>query len=261
MHNNHSQKIITYKDENNLFWFKINRPDKRNAVDYDVMNELKKAIANAKNDTSIRAFVITGTGDHSFCSGGDLSVFHALHTKEEAFSMLSKMANILYSLMTIPMPTFALINGTAVGGGCEIAAACDFRLAVPHAKVGFIQGKLGITTGWGGASMLFEKATGPNALKMLSSSAIYTAEEAKELGFIQKIIQKHEDEASSNSDIDQYIISSANVLRSYKKALIAKWDHTNLKDRMLAEVTQCSILWEQDEHHDAVADFLKRKKK
>ncbi len=70
--------------------------------------------------------------------------------------MLSKMGKILYDIATLPVPTIALINGAAVGGGCEIATACDFRLVAKDAKCGFIQGTLGITSGWGGGTYLFE---------------------------------------------------------------------------------------------------------
>lgn len=251
-----SSKTVTYIDEHKLFWFKINRPDKRNAVDYDVMNELEQALKEVKGNKAIRAFIITGTGEQSFCSGGDLSVFHALHTKEEAYSMLSKMGGILYSLMTLPVPTYALINGTAIGGGCEIASACDQRWALPHAKLGFVQGKLGITTGWGGASMLFEKIPSPQALQMLNSATIYSAEVAKKLGFVQKIIPANETHAMHES-----LVQSSGVLSSYKQALVSKWEQTNLKERMLAEIEQCAYLWEQDEHHNAVAGFLQNKKK
>jgi enoyl-CoA hydratase/carnithine racemase len=158
--------------------------------------------------------------------------------------------------MTLPVPTYALINGTAIGGGCEIAAACDHRWALPHAKLGFVQGNLGITTGWGGASMLFEKIPVANALQMLTSSTIYTAEEAENLGFIQKVVN-----LSETNQIHSNLVTSSGVLSSYKAALISKWMLTNLKERMLAEIEQCAILWEQDEHHDAVAKFLESKKK
>ncbi|MFE7064381.1 enoyl-CoA hydratase/isomerase family protein [Sutcliffiella sp. NPDC057660] len=251
-----SSKTVSYIDEHRFFWFKINRPDKRNAVDYDVMNELEQALKEVKRNTAIRAFIITGTGEHSFCSGGDLSVFHALHTKEDAYAMLSKMGAILYSLMTLPVPTYALINGTAIGGGCEIASACDQRWALPHAKLGFVQGKLGITTGWGGASMLFEKIPSPQALQMLNSATIYPAEEAETLGFVQKIVPAIETRALHES-----LVQSSGVLRSYKQALVSKWEQTNLKERMLAEIEQCAYLWEQDEHHSAVERFLQSKKK
>ena len=249
-------KVHTYIDHNQIYRFTINRPEKRNAIDYDVMNELKTALKDVRENHSIRGFVITGSGENSFCSGGDLSVFHALHTKEDAYAMLSKMGKVLYDLMTLPVPTFAWINGTAIGGGCEIAAACDQRWSVPDAKLGFVQGKLGITTGWGGASMLMEKVTHANAIKMLSSAKIYTASEALELGFIQKVVPSFISEY-----IEEELSVSSSVLRSYKKSFISKWEQTALKERMIAEIEQCSFLWEQDEHHEAVSAFLERKKK
>lgn len=251
-----TSKTESYIDEHQIFWFKINRSDKRNAVDYDVMNGLNQALGEVRGNASIRAFIITGAGEQSFCSGGDLSVFHALHTKEEAYAMLSKMGGILYDLMILPVPTYALINGTAIGGGCEIASACDQRWAFPHAKVGFVQGNLGITTGWGGASMLFEKIPSPQAMQMLTSANIYTAEEAERLGFVQKVVT-----SVRTQGIGEILVTSSEVLRSYKQALVSKWEQTNLKKRMLAEIEQCAYLWEQDDHHNAVERFLQNKKK
>ena len=249
-------KVQTHIDDDQFYWFTINRPDKRNAIDYDVMNELKSSLNQVRENHDIRAFIITGSGNQSFCSGGDLSVFHALHTKEEAYSMLSKMGEILYDLMTLPVPAVALINGTAIGGGCEIAAACDHRWALTHAKLGFVQGRLGITTGWGGASMLMEKIQHASAIKMLSSASTYTASEAMELGFIQKVAPFFDIHS-----LQEEVTASSSVLRSYKKSFILRWEQTALKERMLAEIEQCSILWEQDEHHDAVKAFLESKKK
>ncbi|WP_339145711.1 enoyl-CoA hydratase/isomerase family protein [Sutcliffiella sp. BMC8] len=248
-------KVHTYIDDNHFYWFTINRPEKRNAIDYDVMNELEKGLNEIRENIAIRGFIITGSGQHSFCSGGDLSVFHALHTKEDAYAMLSKMGKVLHNLMTLPVPTFAWINGTAIGGGCEIASACDQRWAVPHAKLGFVQGNLGITTGWGGASMLMEKVPHASAIKMLSSAKTFTASEAMELGFIQKVVPSFDPQY-----VEEEIAVSSTVLRSYKKTFISKWEQTALKERMIAEIEQCSILWEQDEHHEAVNAFLKHKK-
>ncbi|WP_096154743.1 MULTISPECIES: enoyl-CoA hydratase/isomerase family protein [Bacillus] len=250
-----SNKTIKIIDNQNIMWFTINRPEKRNAIDFDVMDSLKNALLEVKGNKKIRGFVITGSGDRAFCSGGDLSVFHSLRTKEQAYDMLSKMGSILYDLMVLPVPTFAYLNGTAVGGGCEIASACDFRIAKQNVKVGFIQGKLGITTGWGGSSMLLERVNYPEAMQMLYSSKLYEATEAKEIGFIQHVVTKNS-YGELMGKIHSQIAPSANVLRSYKMVAIQKWEASNLKQRMLDEIEQCSILWEKDEHHDAVDQFL-----
>lgn len=94
--------------------FTINREEKRNAINNEVMDGLKEVITYVKEHDDVRFLVVTGAGDRSFCSGGDLAEFHSLHTEDEAFGMLSKMGNILYELATLPVPTIALINGTAV---------------------------------------------------------------------------------------------------------------------------------------------------
>ena len=254
MHQQSNKTIITI-DDHNIMWFTINRPEKRNAIDFDVMDSLNHALLEVRENKNIRGFVITGSGERAFCSGGDLSVFHSLRTKEQAFQMLSKMGKILYELMVLPVPTFAYLNGTAVGGGCEIASACDFRVAQQHVKVGFIQGKLGITTGWGGSSMLFERINVPEAMKMLYSSRLYEVKEAEEIGFIQQVMSDCSIEDLKES-IHNQVIPSSNVVRSYKRVAIKKWEETNLKQRMLDEIEQCSILWEKDEHHEAVDQFL-----
>lgn len=254
-------KIKLKRLHNQLLVCTINRPDVRNAVDYDVMEGFKEAIHTVKNETTIKGLVITGTGTDAFCSGGDLSVFHGLHTEEEAYSMLSKMGEILFELMTLNRPTFALLNGVAVGGGCEIATACDFRIASSTSKVGFIQGKLGITTGWGGGTMLLEKLPVDRAGQMLYSANIISSEKGMEIGFINKVIPDKEFQQEGIQWIEDLLKnSSPSVLASYKELAVRKWLSTNLKARMEEEIKQCAILWESEEHHQAVDAFLGKKK-
>ncbi|HZG71603.1 MAG TPA: enoyl-CoA hydratase/isomerase family protein [Chondromyces sp.] len=242
---------------NGILRFTITRKEKRNAVNFAVMEGLQQAINLAKEE-EIRALVITGEGNRAFCSGGDLSVFHELRTEEQAYGMLSKMGGILYELAVLPKPTAALINGTAVGGGCEIATACDYRIAKSGTKMGFIQGSLAITTGWGGGTLLIERLQASTALKILSEAAVYKAEDLKRLGFVNEIVDEvNETEIYSFFDKESMIHSS--VLSSYKQMLIRKWEVTNLAQRMEQESRQCAILWAADAHHEAVERFLNKK--
>lgn len=236
--------------------FTITRDEQRNAIDYEVMQGLLEAIQLAK-EPEIKAFVITGSGERAFCAGGDLNVFHALHTHEEAYEMLSKMADILYSLLTLPKPTLGLVNGPAVGGGCEILSACDFRIARSGIKAGFVQGKQAITTGWGGGAILAEKLPPQKAMKLLMEAELKPVEQLKEDGFIDTIYDDVPLVACENF-LEKLLTLDSSVLHSYKSILVRKWEQTKLRERMEAEVRSCSYLWESDAHHLYVTNFLKK---
>ncbi|MGG3496054.1 enoyl-CoA hydratase/isomerase family protein [Peribacillus simplex] len=252
------QMIKIEKDIRGIMKVLINRPEKRNAVNYQLMDELKSILSEAAHDDEVKLLVLTGAGSEAFCSGGDLSEFQDLHTEEEAFTMLSKMGEILYTLAVFPKPTFALINGSAVGGGCEIATACDFRLAKSGVKLGFVQGTLGITTGWGGASLLLEKIPEQKALKLLLDAKIHKAEEAKEFGFVDEIVGEGLD--GWEKFAEDFLRHETGVLMAYKRLLVHKWEYSGLRGRMDAEIRECSKLWASDEHHAAVDRFLNKKK-
>lgn len=241
-----------------LLVFTITRLDKRNAVNFNVMEGLEKAIEQAKS-ADVRALVITGEGEQAFCSGGDLSVFHTLRTEEEAYGMLSKMGGILYNLAVLPKPTIALINGTAVGGGGEIATACDFRIAKIGVKLGFIQGSLAITTGWGGGTLLFERINAAHALKLLTEASIYRAEQLDHIGVISQVVDKV-DIAAAERFLEKELSIQSEVLSAYKQIQIRKWEANGLRERMMQEVRQCAVLWAKEDHHRAVDVFLNRKK-
>lgn len=240
-----------------ILLFKIEREEKRNAINYEVMDGLNRLIEEARGE-GIKAVAVTGAGERAFCSGGDLTEFHSLKSKGEAITMLSKMADILYSFLTLPKPTVAILNGAAVGGGCELASACDFRIAKKGIKAGFIQGRQGITTGWGGGSILSEKLSGPFAMKLLMEAEPLDAEELAGRGFIDRLFEGDAENAAS-AFLAKMLEHETGVLEGYKRVWIAKWEAANLKDRIDKEVDFCSALWESDAHHRKVEAFLKKR--
>ncbi|ARF18367.1 enoyl-CoA hydratase/isomerase family protein [Sporosarcina ureae] len=248
------------KIDQSIAYFTINRPAMRNAVNYDVMEGLESFLDQIEDDPEISFAVITGEGDMAFCSGGDLSDFHGFQTAEDAFPMLSRGASILYRIATLPMPTIALVNGAAVGGGCELATACDYRLVASHARAGFIQGTLAITAGWGGATLLFEK-NGPHdrLLKFTSRAGIHSPEQLLELGWATEVY-----EGDTEVALDQFLAPKLkvhrNVHRAYKSIATRNWKTNGLEHAMQEEARICSVLWESDAHHEAVQSFLTKSK-
>jgi enoyl-CoA hydratase len=250
--------VLLEQDKDGVVWFTINRQEKRNAISYEVMDYLQETIQMVEKNDDVKVLVITGAGDKAFCSGGDLSSFHRLQTKEEAYSMLGRMGHILYSLLTISKPTVALINGTAIGGGCELATACDFRYAKRGSKVGFIQGKLAITTGWGGATMLFEKMAYDKAFHVLLEAEPINVEKMYEYGWVHSLITGDNLKEECKKMLSSYLSKSVQVLRAYKMAAVARWKSEEFRARFFDEIERCSVLWESPEHDEAVQAFLNR---
>lgn len=248
---------IVEHDRDGIVWFAIHRPEKRNAINFAVMDKLEETIAMAETNDNVKALVITGTGDEAFCSGGDLSKFQHLHT-EDAKQMLEKMGKILYSLLTLSKPTVALINGTAVGGGCELASACDFRYAKRGCKIGFIQGKLGITTGWGGGTILLEKLPYTQALDILLRAERMSVEKMYEYGWVHAVLQGDNLREECRGLLSPYLSQSVSVLRAYKAIATEKWKSDEFRTRFFAEIARCAKLWGSEEHKRAIESFFKK---
>lgn len=240
--------------------FTIDRPERRNAINTEVVDGLERFLNQIEKDSSIHYTVITGTGEQAFCSGGDLSEYHALRTSDEALPMLSRMAGLLFRLATLPMPVIALVNGMAVGGGCELAMACDYRVVSKATKAGFVQGTLAITTGWGGATLLFEKdGKHDRVFRLLSEANLLTADEMLAVEWATEVYEGDAAQGLASFLQRMFVIDPA-VHRAYKTVAIRKWTADFMRDRMIEEARQCSVLWESDAHHEAVAQFLEKRK-
>lgn len=246
--------LITF--EEGIATFTIDRPETRNAVNTEVVDGLESFLSQVEKDSTISFAVITGTGERAFCSGGDLSEYHSLRTSEESLPMLSRMADLLHRLATLPMPTIALVNGTAVGGGCELATACDYRIVSVNARVGFIQGTLAITTGWGGATLLFEKdGKHDRVFRLLSEAQVHTAEEVLAFEWATEIYVGTAKEGLAQF-LEKMLKIHPDVHKAYKTIAVRKWTADFIQDRMQEEARQCSVLWESKAHHEAVDRFL-----
>jgi enoyl-CoA hydratase len=237
------------------------RPEVHNAVNRKMMNQLEEVLTRWKDDQQVKIVIVTGEGEKSFCSGGDIEEFHHLDGPSIS-GMLHHMKEILFHLQTFPKPTVAAINGIALGGGCEIATACDIRIAHPDVQLGFIQIKLGITTGWGGGTRLFQILPRSKALKLLLTGKKISSQEAFELGLADEIFPRdlfigHVLEWGKN-----ITCHSLPALVSYKKTLL---DQSNpsltLKEKLDLEVNRSAEIWGSSEHDQAVSTFLERSKK
>src|SRR5664279_6556732 len=161
----------------------LNRPDKRNAVSYDLIDDLIRALDEV-NNSSARVLILTGAGK-AFCSGMDLDNLKALigRTPEQNLEDSRTMVSLFRSLYEFPTPTIAAVNGAAIAGGTGLALLCDFTLAVPEAKFGYTEVRIGFIPAVV-ASFLLRQVGEKRTRELLLSGRIIKAPEALELGLV-----------------------------------------------------------------------------
>src|SRR5215216_6405424 len=165
----------------------INRPEVLNALNKEVMEELSAAIDIVSTDDNIKVVIITGAGKKSFCAGADIR-YVANIDPIEAERYATFIHNLLNKIENLEKPVIAAINGYALGGGCQLALACDIRIASSNAKIGQTEVTIGVPPGWGGTQRL-SRIVGPvKAKELIYSGKMITAEEAEQIGLINKVV-------------------------------------------------------------------------
>lgn len=251
------ESMITYeKHEKSYGIIRLNRPEKRNAISLQMAELLKSNLQEAEMD-DIKFLVITGTDDRMFSAGGDLHDLHANLSTEEAFDRLYPMMDVLNRIVQFPVPVIAKLNGDALGGGCELATACDIRIAKEHTKFGFIQTKIGILPGWGGGVLLCKKVQPSFALDWIARGTVFSAEELQEKGWIHRIVP--EADWMDDDLFDDYTEKSVEQMRLLKAQFKVHIGADGLFDVMIEDVRAAANLWESDAHREALAKFSKRK--
>jgi len=193
----------------------INRPQQRNAISLEILASIESAFRDASGDPGISCAILTGRGDKSFAAGGDLKEFDALRGVTDALSIGATGRRALDAIREFPVPVVAALNGLALGGGAELALACDFRIALPHARLGFIQGTLNIATAWGGAADLVVAVGACRALELLVSSRVLAAQEALAVGLLDRVCSPDEDLVSVvDAFVAPWIAKPSHVVRA-----------------------------------------------
>ena len=179
-------ETVQLKKEPPLGWIYLNRPDKLNAINEQLMKDLRQAIDELVADDQIRVIIITGLGK-AFCAGADISQFKTLNGLT-AWEFAKKGRELMDYIENLPKPTIAMINGYALGGGLELAMACDIRIAAEEAQVGLPEITLGIYPGFGGTQRLIRLIGKGKAMEMMMTGDRIPAREAERLGLVNKVV-------------------------------------------------------------------------
>ena len=180
------QDIIVKKEEG-IGWITLNRPHRLNAMTEDMMNELSSALSDFEFDKDVKCIVITGAGEKAFSAGADMTAFTGI-TPSMAVDGSMKGHELIARIEGLGKPVIACINGYALGGGLELALACDFRIASESAQLGSPEIKRGLMPGWGGTQRLVRVVGLAKAKELVMLGERITAEEAHKIGLVNRVV-------------------------------------------------------------------------
>jgi enoyl-CoA hydratase len=178
--------------EKGTFIITINRPDKMNALNKDLIEELGKAIDEVYNNDEIKTAIITGAGEKAFVAGADISEFTSLG-KNGGIALALKGRDLVFDkIENCHKPVIAAVNGFALGGGCELSMACHFRVASANAKFGQPEVNLGLIPGYGGTQRMTRLVGKGKAMELMMTADMIGADEAKALGLVNHVFPLEE---------------------------------------------------------------------
>jgi len=235
----------------------INRATKRNPLSRAVLAELDAVFNAHRDDDSLVVATITGAGDKAFAAGGDLKEFDALRSAEDAAQLFANAARALDAIRGFPVPVVAVLNGTALGGGAELALACDYRVAAAHAHIGFVQNRLAITTGFGGGCDLFRLLGPHRAMDVLLRAKVFSADEAQKLGLIDVVATPDAGlDATLPAFLAPLLRARPQVVRAVKRQALAELREATFAERRATEQTNFIETWIHPDHWTAAAQLL-----
>jgi len=249
--------IVNVRDD--VLWLRINRPQSKNALSGATLSELREACAAGAAIASLKAMVVTGEGSESFAAGGDLKEFAAIRSVEATDQLWETGSGALDGIRNFPVPVVAAVNGWALGGGAELAVACDYRVAARHAAIGFIHARLNITCGFGGGADLMRLLGHSRALRHALGAKALSAAEAHALGLVDEVAA--EDEALEDCVtrfLEPMLRHKPQVIRAYKRMAVAQREGAPLQARRAIEKECFRDTWMHDDHWSAVDQMTRR---
>lgn len=237
----------------------VNRPEKRNALSLGLLDEIGATLARHAGDEGVHCVVISAAGDRCFAAGGDLQELDAIRTEADTRAMSRRGRAALDAVRAFPVPVIAALNGHALGGGAELALACDLRVSAPQAEIGFLQAQLGVTTAWGGGIDLALTVGDRRALRILATSARLEAGRALDIGLVDWVCAPGQALGDClDAFLEPYLARPRNVLAGVKAPLAAQRRRLHA-ELAAAEEDAFVRTWTHPDHWAAVERALAKR--
>ncbi len=254
----HDYKTVQYAEAQSIATITLNRPDKRNAISYELIDDLIAALKQAAS-SSAQIVILTGAGK-AFCSGMDLDNLKQLtgRTHEQNVQDSETMASLFRTLYDFPKPTIAAVNGAAIAGGTGLATLCDFTLAVPEAKFGYTEVRIGFVPGIV-SSYLIANVGEKRARDLLSTGRLFDAEEAHRLGLVTEIVAPEQLMPRALALAAQLMENSPASLRT-TKALLSSYTKEQLDRQLKSAIKENAGIRQTADFKEGITSFLEKRK-
>ena len=241
--------------EDNVGTIAINRPDVRNALSTQVLGDIRGALAEFRYDDEVGVVVFTGAGDRAFAAGADIN-----ELRERTFldALASLMQAVYDEIEDYEKPTIAAVNGLALGGGCELAMACDIRIASENARFGQPEVNLSIIPGAGGTQRLARLVGKGKATEMILTGEIIGAEEAHRVGLVTRVISSDELVAVVRESARSIMSKGPLAIRLAKLAIRTGFE-TDLKTGLVIERLAQAVLLTSEDKREGTSAFLEKR--
>lgn len=249
---------LLYEKSDGIATITINRPKALNALNEEIIPEFLSSLEDAEKDENIRVIVITGAGEKAFCAGLDLktvkdiSVIKAVET-----SRLGQKLTL--AIEELGKPVIAAINGYALGGGLELAMACDIRIASENARIGQTEVNVGLIPGWGGTQRLPRLVGKGIAKELVFTGKMIDAKTAERIGLINMVVPP-EKLKSAVEELSKVIMSKPPIAIKLAKELINRSIETDLGTGLVHEAEAFGILASTEDYREGVSAFIEKRK-
>jgi enoyl-CoA hydratase len=234
----------------------INRPDKLNALNQQVRDDMLEILARLETDDEVGAVVITGAGEKSFIAGADIGEFAGRSPFDQRHAMRSP--RIFDVMSTFPKPVIAMINGFCLGGGCELALSCDLRVASAKARFGQPEIKLGLIPGGGGTQRLARLVGVGQAMRLVLSGDMIDAAEAHRIGLVEMVAEP-DDLRATTLELAQKIAAFSPLTLQVAKQAVRASETMSLDDGIRYERDLFCLCFSSEDKEEGVAAFLEKR--
>jgi enoyl-CoA hydratase len=236
----------------------ISRPQSLNALNRELLGELRQVFQEIEQDSKLRTFIVTGKGEKAFVSGADIHELDNV-TPVQAYEFICFGQEVFNYLEIMGKPSIAAINGYALGGGLELAMACDLRIASANARFGQLEIRLGNIPGWGGTQRLPRLVGSAKAKELIFTGKMIDSSEAKEIGLVNQVVSQDQ-LMSTAMAVAADIAAKAPIALKMAKTAINQGIETDLSAGLRIEAQGVAICFSTSDQKEGVRAFLEKRK-